>query len=209
MPNFILRAWLLVCRAAVYVYLKYLYQPKSWLYRWVFERRYRDVPVSLYSSIDELVRFIRRQVWTADGLSQGWDAFSYPGKIEMIGQQGDHKIGDCDEFALYIAYALRESAKAGRIEIFSPTDEVGINPCVLTVCWVNPNGSAGGHNVAFWQAGTTSYYMDYGHPSKFVRGTVDDAIGAVIQRYAKPSASCCGWSLRDPYTLAPFRVESK
>jgi hypothetical protein len=80
-------SWLfLVCR---------LYQLKSYLHRFLFDRQYRDTPITVYPTVKVLQEWIAKQEWVKDAIDSGWDAVCSPQKVQAVGQTNDHRIGDC------------------------------------------------------------------------------------------------------------------
>jgi hypothetical protein len=182
-----------------------LYQVNSWFYRWTFRRKYLKYPVSTYNSFDELVAFVQTLEWIKDGWQQRGDAFDYPEAVEYIGRYGDKKIGDCDEFAVYIATALQKSVNAKQL---SGVDQIRI----MTITWISPEGRGGGHNVCFMRFPDVSLpglrygYMDYGQPRSFA--SITDTVKGVVEHYSA-GATCTGWGILDPRTLATLEYRWK
>lgn len=182
-----------------------LYQVNSWLYRWTFRRKYLKYPVSTYSSFDELAAFIKTLEWIKDGWQQRGDAFDYPEAVEYIGRYGDKKIGDCDEFAVYIATALQKSVDAKQM---SGVDRIRI----LTVTWIGADGKGGGHNVCLMHfpdvslPGRSYGYMDYSLPHSYP--SVPETVKGVVEHYS-PGGTCTGYGVLDPRTLATLEYHWK
>ena len=189
-----------------YLNLLLVYRYWSRIYRFIWERQYRYVPVTTYKSLQELVLVIQTCKWSADGWKQLWDAFSYPGKVQyIINTQPPEKrfIGDCDEHALYIATALERTVNGENFSI-SPYAEwrnsVIESAQVLTVNWINKDGVYGGHNVClitfYDRLGVTAYsYMDYGQPS-IAKDTVRKVVQQVMDRYARDGI-VLAWAIHD------------
>jgi len=181
------------CRLGTVLYLRLrICQAKSWLYRRLFERKYQNIQVPAYQNMDDLVAFICRLIWTADSWAQLFDAFSYPGKIQYVGTEGDRRIGDCDEFALYCATAIANSNLEYK------------NPRILTVAYMQRDGTLGGHNVCLLERDGGYAYMDYGRPHHYA--TVRETVQGVLDRYGNEGTVCLGWGTTDPKTLAPLEV---
>jgi hypothetical protein len=148
--------------------------------------------------MDDLVAFIHKLIWVADSWQQLWDAFSYPGKVQWIGTEGDRRVGDCDEFAIYSATAILKANAAGYLKEYR-------NPRILTACWMDSKGKLGGHNVCLLERDGGVAYMDYGDPIHF--DTLQDLVASVIARYTREeNGACIGWGVTDPVTLRPIEV---
>ena len=203
---------------SVFSYLYLLLICRWWtrLYRLIWEARYSTTVLTSYRSIHELVDIMRTCHWTADGWRQLWDAWSYPGRVQSIistKPEAERLIGDCDEFAIYLAAVLEQSSSLGGFENgrFCLAPYLGglmvDRARVLTLIWINKDGKYGGHNVCLidWYdlnasrhnpRGADVYsYMDYDYPNL---GVVDlrGIIEQVMEKYA------CGgrvlaWSIHD------------
>lgn len=176
------RLKLLVGIVGVYLFLALrLYAIKSWLYRAIFERRYRNIQLSTYQRYEDLVDVIRTLQWTADGPKELWDAISSPEKVEYVARYSeDKRAGDCDEFAIYIVATLNRSLAEGKF-VGDPTLQ---GARFMTVTWMDKDGKYGGHNVALLIRDQGMYsYMDYGMPSTPRHG-VKEVVQDVMDRYA-------------------------
>lgn len=189
------KIWLGVCRAVFGAFISaHGYRVKSWSYRYAFEKKYLSYPVREYHSLADLVKFVQTLEWVADSWEQLFDAISYPEKVEYVGYYGDKKVGDCDEFAVYLAAAINKS----------PALPVG-RAQLLTVIWVDAKNKPGGHNVCLLRSKDDHWgYMDYGPPRYYT--SLREVVDAVVARYGKDGAECCGWAVSDPATLAPLEV---
>lgn len=188
--------WHWICRISCWLFLRgHLYRFKSWLYRETFEYPYKHTELTIYTSLGDLATFLRKLIWTADSWEELFDAISYPGKVEVVGTTGDRKVGDCDEFAVYIANAVIRSIKAGYLPEVRTAK-------MMAVTWCE-GWKPGGHNVAVLEMtdGRVAY-MDYGMP--IYGSDVEDLVKRVMQRYTD-GGTCIGWSLYDAVSLAPER----
>jgi hypothetical protein len=177
-----------------------LYQVKSWVVRYFTEHTFKTYPVKRYSSIAELERAMSRLTWTGDTWRQGWDAISYPGRVQALIDAAHAELGvDCDEFGVYEAYTLRRSLEDGVLK-----DAIR-NPLLLTLGWLLPNGKPEGHNVCYMEMpdGRVAF-MDYRMPVS--AGTKQELVRKIINIYGGRDAVCVGWTLSDPDTLAPVEV---
>jgi hypothetical protein len=165
-----------------------LYKRWSYVYRWLYERKYKDVQLATFDTLPRLATWVNRQKWKADSWKEMWDAISTPQKVQAIGQDkdGDHFIGDCDEFAIYSVAAIQGSLAAGLMK-----GENIAAAYILSVTWFNPTKMKtlfgfGGHNVClieFSDMGPKYAYMDYYLPSKRA-GSIADIAEVVRQRYS-------------------------
>jgi len=135
----------------------------------------------------DLAAWIDQQKWVRDGLDSLFDAVCSPQKVQAVGQSGDHKIGDCDEFAIYLTAAIEKSLALGHMK----EDNIQ-NPRFFTVTWMEKSGKAEGHNVCLLERpqpnGPPKFsYMDYGMPSEPPLDTPAQVAVLVASKYA-------GWS---------------
>lgn len=182
------------------------YAALSYVYRFLWERKYRDVPVNTFSSMSDLVKVLGGgTAWRADSWRALGDAFAYPGKVQKVLQkeepQPTHDL-DCDDFAIFTATAIEAS------RIAHPTGWMGIfRARILTVTWLD-GGFISGHNVVLLTVddpeGTESAYcyMDYGNPSKRV-GNIDAVAELVREKYHKKTKEPIVWLVSD-LTLKPW-----
>lgn len=202
-----INVWAAIARFFTFLYLRlHGYQLWSYLYRFVWERKYKSVKIHRFERLALLVDFIRLQKWKADSWKEMFDAVSSPEKVQAIGQDasGDHLIGDCDEFAVYLANAISVSLKAGMMA----ADGIA-NPRFLTITWIDKKTKkAGGHNVCLLEypseVGSSLYaYMDYGKPSaKFF--TIGDVVKLVRDTYVGEGNHIgLAWCAADP-NLKPW-----
>ena len=187
--------WQFVCAVVAWVaFNSRVLKLHSMLHRALYDRKYAGTAVATYKSVNELANWIAEQKWVADDWTALWDAWCTPNKVQAVGQtDGSHEIGDCDEFAIYIAAAVEKSLA------LSTLGDSGIDRArVLTVMWTE-GYKLGGHNVALFSYkqvtdGATWYaYMDYGLPS-VKRLTVQEVVQDVRDRYAKGSLGL-GWAV--------------
>lgn len=193
----LLRVWQFFCATVIWLWVNSRgFKLHSSLHRALYDRKYAATPVAVYGSMEEIAAWMRPQLWVQDDWTQLWDAWCTPNKVQAVGQGGDHNIGDCDEFALYIAAATEKSLALGTMK---PGTYVPDSARVLTVMWTE-GVKFGGHNVAllaFKQItdGTTWFaYMDYGLPS-LKRRTVQEVVEDVRAKYA-PKSLPLGWCVQ-------------
>lgn len=182
-----INVWVFIARLFSFLYLRlHIYRLWSNLYRFIWERSYKNVQIHKFERLALLVDFIRLQKWKADSWKEMFDAVSSPQKVQAIGQDmaGDHYIGDCDEFAVYLSNAIAEALAVGLM-----AEDNLQSPRFLTITWIEKKTwKATGHNVcllAHPQAigGTLYSYMDYGKPSVKLF-SISDVVKLVRDTYA-------------------------
>lgn len=193
-------------RLGISLYMRFrIYSFWSKLYRLLFEGRYRNIEISTYQTFADLEKFTRKLVWTADTWQQLFDAVSLPQKVEYIGnwQIGDKRVGDCDEFAIYITAAINKSIVDGVLLDMSYDIRQAL---FFTVMWMDADGVMGGHNVSLLALDDPFIrqylYMDYGMPRKQFDGeywipfnSIDEVAEAVRLRYAGTGNTSLGWAI--------------
>lgn len=167
----------------------HFYKLKSDLHRWMWERQYKDVKVSTFSTLGELATTMAKTKYQPDGWRELFDAVSSPGRCERIfsgAEVATHGV-DCDEFALYITAAATKSLAAGTL-----LDTVWC-PRFFTVTWFE-GWKAMGHNVCLFTIPPIApvlavryAYMDYGRPSAPFE-TIQQVADSVRRRYATRGA---------------------
>lgn len=192
MREFFLRLWIAVAGFFTYWYLKlHVYKAWSYTYRWLFERKYKDVQIPAYASLQEIAAKLDAQKWRADGALQLWDTISTPERAFMVlsGQETTKVAFDCDEFMIFAVATIRMSLMNS--EAFVKNEKKLVDAFCLTVTWVElQSGKATGHNVALLvssgeEKGSSRYsYMDYGMPTINPKETIEEVVEAVRTRYS-------------------------
>ncbi|NDD84284.1 hypothetical protein EBZ38_08445 [bacterium] len=123
------------------------------------------------------------------------DAISHPEYVQWVIDNQKAPMGmDCDEHAVYIVAAIKNSLALNNFLDVSVRDVE-----LLTVCWLNKKGEYEGHNVALITNENFSIkysYMDYGFPSNS-RPTVEQLVDDIIHRYGGVGSTSLGWSTQD------------
>lgn len=163
---------------------------------WLFDRKYRDIPVKAYASLNELAFTMSdaSYFYRPDSWMRLWDSISYPGRFQHFldnGGPGNEDSNDCDDFANYIAHAL----------IKSELPNVS-NIRLLVVFWMQENNLPNGHAVCLFENGGKLAYMDYGWPT--YRDTVEDISKAIMDYYS--GTHLLMWAELDPHTFYAKRV---
>jgi len=165
-----------------------LYSLWSKTYQFIWE--YKRTPLKEFNNIEELATYMYKLKWRPDTWKELWDATSHPEHVQWLADnEPSHFIGDCEEFAIYIATVVDTQLSCSGC----CANWKFIGADMLTVMWYTPkteeNGrwSVGGHNVALIKNANGSFsYMDYGVPS-WPRHTIDEVIHDVMQSCAKDS----------------------
>lgn len=192
--EFFLRLGSVISLTAIYMWW-------SRLYRIIWEFKYRDVPVKAYRTIEELAGVMENCLYVSDGPKQLGDAISYPGTVQHL-IDINAGIGDCDEFAIYIANALEKSSTYGGFEngrfTLAPYKGLVVDTAkLLTLGWLEKDyNTYEGHNVCLisWTDGTYSY-MDYGLPSTPCKD-LSCVLAEILAEYA-PGGKLLSWSIHD------------
>lgn len=154
--------WLFLCRLWCWSYITFRgYQGWSYLYRFIWEREYRDRPVMIFNSIAELGRYLAPAAgkYKADSWRQLGDAVSYPQTAQAAfdGVTTPSSGIDCDEFAVFAANSIQRGLAIG-------VTKGGSEPKFMTITWMR-GWKAGGHNVCLVRLDNGDRaYLDYGAP---------------------------------------------
>jgi hypothetical protein len=197
--RFLLRCWLsLYHRSGGY-------RLWSGLYRFIWERKFSDVKLPTFVSLQLLGDLLtaHADAWRADGAAQLGDACSYPGKAWMVftGALKPESGFDCDDFAVFITNVLQKSLLQGTMK------DIIANPKMLFVTWLQ-GAAPSGHNVCLFEwpraDGAVFYsYMDYGQPS-LPRATVQEVVEDVRHAQA-PGCTPLTW-LTATADLRPLHI---
>lgn len=179
-----MRAWKKICQVFIYLYLRLgVYSTWSRIYQILWERKRNkaDIPIMPANAV---LRIAKEMEYKADSVKQLWDAFSSPQAVYHLWKQGK-PVGDCDEFAVFTAYALNQAPDLKEALGFEKAK-------ILTVTWMESNGTPRGHNLVICNDLKTQEYafVDYGKvfhkgfdPSKGWY-TAREVAEAVMKRYA-------------------------
>lgn len=192
---------LLIAKVLFYLFFKTgYYQHWSNLYRFLFEKRFKDIELPTVKSLNDLgwMLSVNAIKWASDGVLELFDACSYPGKAWQVflGFETPKHGFDCDDFASFSIAVINKSIEQG--EKLNCTEAN-----LLTVYWLNglmPNG----HNVALITSLDTSgdkvkqvySYMDYNVPSEKVE-TIQEVADMVRASYG-PGSTPVGHAVSRP-----------
>jgi hypothetical protein len=185
--------WL--AKEASYFSLKYWYPNWSKLYQFLFQSKYNDYQITRYKKYDDLVNVIQSTVWQPDGPKELFDAFSSPHYVQyLIDTSQDKKIGDCDEYALYLSNAIQDSKQL-------PLIGHEVITYVLSVVWMNDKGITSGHSVCLLQwvlsdSDCLYSYMDYNHPIGNYTEPID-LVKHIVLSYGKEDSKLLAYAVYD------------
>lgn len=202
----IFRTWKYICSLAVWVFIRFhIYRGWSWLYRQLFERKYRSWrwwKEVAFLDIHDVCSMVREMKYRPDGWRQLFDTFSYPQAVLH------RKEGDCDDIALFTVWALNQMNIKTFKGIYDRPMRVD-RAEVLTVTWMRANGTPGGHNTTLVHVsdpltGEKAYMViDYGDVYK--ESSIEDHVKSIVHYYAGSDAQLMVWS-RMSESLKPLEV---
>jgi hypothetical protein len=168
------------------------YKIWSKLYRFLFERKYKNYGVKYKQNINDLEKEIMKIKWTADGPKQLWDTVSFPGKGQYFldeinaGQIQPKGSFDCDDFASY-TYAAHD------VSLFLSSKYL------LSIGYKKSNGKISGHMVYVFRDLVTNEYMHLSNWGLF-RGF--SSIEEIVLNILSEDKTLIGYSLfANPWTL--------
>jgi hypothetical protein len=144
-------------------------------YRWIYQRDWKDKPVSKYATFKDIYFFIRQQLWVADGAKELWNAYSYPSYFERTGTDTVDSH-DCDEFALYQVTVIENAVNEGSFE------EKDLTTRMLSVCWIDDKGKQNGHNVCLIKNDLGYRWSDYHLPSSYF-SSIEEVARKIVDMY--------------------------
>ncbi|MFC1864426.1 hypothetical protein ACFLYG_01180 [Chloroflexota bacterium] len=148
----------------------------SWLRRRLFEHHYRNIPLPVVNSLEEVQACLKQVKWTMDGPMHLFDCISYPQTT------WSKKRDDCDGFSS-LAAALLNSW------------DVSYNPVLVTAI-VRPIKSS--HTVCAFknQQGGLWFFDNYSLRCEDYQ-TYEDIVNKISERAQR---LLC-WDIREPATL--------
>lgn len=195
-----LAIWLFLNRLTTYIYVGLgFYRLWSGIVRFFWERKYRDIKLNTFASLQLLQAFMGYGgKWKADSWEYGFDTVSSPQKAQVLfsGEETPTKNLDCDEHMIYAVHTIEKSLAAGLMK-----DEGIQNPKCLTVMWME-GWKGTGHNVCLLEHpkadGSVMYsFYDYGgRPSKEYK-TIAEVVKLVRDIYGGPSHVGLCWVVSD------------
>lgn len=176
-----------------------IYTTWSRLHRFFFDRAAQGQELPIFENPKAMAPYLRGMGWRPDSWVDMFDAICTP---EMVWHRYlnsvDHSVGDCDEFAVFIANVIARSLR-------SPLWDANIDsPSILSVAFIDDAGRAGGHNVCLMRSwhriGAKFYeqwgYQDYGDPVFF--GSKEKVVEAIKNRYAGVNGTRLCWAVLSP-----------
>jgi hypothetical protein len=187
-----------LARVGLYVYLSGgIYRLWSNIHRFLFDRKWKNVPLPTFGSIPEVVERMREFDWKRDGMSELFDAVCTPQKVEAVGFDGSSPHGnDCDEEAIWLTNVIHKSLPFKMISEITEAGLIGVE--FFTVTWYERQGRFGGHNVCLLRYVDGFKFMDYSYPSRLCK-SIDEVADLVIKTYA-------GWDTSGHGTQEAIRV---
>lgn len=194
--------WLFVCRLFSFLYMRLSgYKYWSYLYRAVWERKFRDVKIRTFATIPLLVKFVGGGGhWRKDSWRALWDAVSSPQRVQQIfagiEPQPTHDL-DCDDYMSFTATAIEKSLAAGLMG-----EDHLKNVWCLTVMWME-GWAATGHNVVLLEYYSPEEdcivysYMDYDGPSP-KKKTKQEVVDMVRLKYGGKDMVGISWCRARP-----------
>jgi len=112
-----------------YLAARFIYGPFSRLYRWLFERKYKTLPIDTPWVTSQVLKFFKECTWKADACGGVIDVISKPERFY------ETKTGDCDEYAAFAHRVLSWSSAILSVTWFDPKAKLfkkftGHNVCV-------------------------------------------------------------------------------
>jgi len=154
----------------------------SQLYRYIYQRKYRSVPVERLGTPEEVQGRLNILRWRKDSFRELWDAVGSPHWVQhcinavLCGHSQPAGALDCDEFAVWAAQSL------------APTFE----PVVMNVFWHTDTYT--GHHVCLYRLNGLFYCL--GNWGKM--GPYPSTKAAAEAIVAKTDGSLVGWSTFTP-----------
>ena len=200
--------WLFICRLFSFLYMRLSgYKYWSYLYRAVWERKFRKIPIIIFENLNQLIVFVGGGGrWRKDSWRALFDAVSSPQRVQQIfaGIEPQPETDlDCDDYMSFTAEAIDKSIKAG----FMVAEGISRVFC-FTVMWMK-GWVATGHNVVLLEHlqtdGTFLYsYMDYAGPS--VKKSSKAEVAKMVRvRYGSADAVSISWCVAKP-DMTPVEV---
>lgn len=194
--------WIFVRSGGYYLY--------SRMMRWMLEHKHRkgNPPIRIYRDYPELLDAAYRWQWDSDKWYEGYDVISYPWTTQARINDPDPKIGDCDDWSMYLCHVLPQ--------VESKTGLLGESKCVgfrvLTVCYMDrTTGEYGGHNVCLFAIRRNDSSWFFGHASnwrkaqlitsyKYIKSKMNEpyvSITEIVEDICGPDKINLGWATCD------------
>lgn len=180
-----------------------LYYFWSKIYRFLYERKYKNVELPYYGTLQDLEEELDKMVWRADDWTMLWDAISTPQATYQrhIDRQDNEDAGDCDDISLFAANRIKD--RGGILRNDKNKDSYLVKVGLLSCPWLNKDNKTGGHNVCVVQymvlnEDNRTYWA---HVSNWNNGKIQwgynslyDVVSAVVGR---KNCTSLGWALAD------------
>lgn len=197
--------YLFFARLVIYCYLGFGgYKLWSKIYRFLWERKWRDVELKTFTTIAEMAKFVGGPGhWRADSWRALWDSVSSPQRVQQIfagiEPQPEHDL-DCDDYMSFEAAVLHKSLKEG---VLKEPDLAAVH--CLTITWLEAGTVFGsGHNVTLLEYKDGLWgYIDYFLPSSRVMSR-EAVVTMVRNRYVGVGKWVgVAWMVSTPDTFTP------
>jgi len=208
-------------RLLFYLFIRLrLYANWSRIHRLLFDRVAANTELPTFGSFEEIQPFLLGMVWRPDSWIDLGDAICSP---QMVWYRYlndiDHKVGDCDEFAIWLTNVIAKSIKEGKWTL--PVSDMypgfpNLFTAIMTVTWIDGSGRTGGHNVCYlkqwipaaerqWEKLESGCicmrifrwgYLDYGRPHWY--RSEEEVVRAIRHKYAGENNISLGWAIHEP-----------
>ena len=160
---------LFLCKIGFHIVISSgLYYLWSRLFRFLFERKYKNTELTKFNYLQELEKALSEMIWTQDLIGGIVDVISSPQKVEYIWKNKDKKVGDCDDFAIYASNRLEEM-KFRKVSKFKPY--------LMTINWLDKDNKFHGHNICLFFNPATK---KWGHIGNWFSGKAQMGFGSPV-----------------------------
>jgi hypothetical protein len=176
-----------------------LYYFWSRVYRFLYERKYKNVQLPYYGHLKDLEKVLGEMIWIEDDWTMLWDAISTPQATYQrhVDRQDDEDAGDCDDISLFAANRIYDRGSILRSD--NDEDSYLVKVGLLSCPWISAKGKAGGHNVcAFQYMELKTGVAQWAHVSNWHNGKIQwgfnslyDVVSAVVGR---KKCTSLGWA---------------
>jgi hypothetical protein len=178
------------------------------IYQFFRERQWETIVRELprFSHAEDLAPTLTHMQYRYDGIAELGDVCS-SAKAVWGRYKNQMKVGDCEDFANFIASVIRDNITAGRW-----TDPVWADCMVMLIAWKDVTGAMMGHGVGLLigaKDGKVCYaYQDYGDPSRPC-ASLEELSELVRLHYAGAGNTSLGWAIFQPGSLKLMRSSWK
>ena len=206
-----LKIWHFLSKIFLITIFKLRFYPiNSKIHRFFYDRKWDKVKLTEFTSLQELIDWMRGFTWKQDSLTELWDAICTPQKVQAVGRGDSPHGNDCDEAGIYVSNSIQSMIERGVCPEMKKA-------YLFTVTWMELNGAPSGHNSCLIEYSDGTFaFMDYKRPSEkrasipevadLVRGTYSgwNSVGHGMAKYVGHV-----YMVSDPRTLKPIIVAGK